>query len=104
MLCLTYRPIFIMYILHFYVIIMLQEQLLLRIYCREFDNLSVLCKYCRLNFSLEDMAIASPYYRHFKSTSKGVLKFHVQQIGTDFPQYFNYDRVKELILLSFSNQ
>lgn len=65
------------------------------------DNLS----FYRVNFSLEEMAVASPYYRHFRTcldlsypTSTGeMLKFQAQQISTDFPQYSDYDRIKELV-------
>ena len=60
---------------------------------------------CRLNFSLEDLAVVSPYYKHFRrcldstyTTSEGQqLKFLTQQISTDFPQFSDYDRVKELV-------
>ena len=59
---------------------------------------------CRLNFSLEDLAVVSPYYQHFKrclglsySTSRGNLVFHAQCITTDFPQCSDYDRVEELV-------
>lgn len=58
----------------------------------------------RVNFSLEHLSAASPYYSHFRRcvdmsypTSKGELKFQAQQIDTHFPQYSNYDRVKELV-------
>ena len=51
------------------------------------------------------MAVASPYYRHFRRcldlsypTSTGeMLRFHSQPMSTDFPQYSDYDRVKELV-------
>ena len=59
---------------------------------------------CRLNFSVADLAVVSPFYQHFRScldltysTSGGSLTFQAKQITTDFPQCFNYDRVKELV-------
>ena len=51
------------------------------------------------------MAVASPYYRYFRRcldlsypTSTGeMLRFQAQQMSTDFSQYSDYDRVKELV-------
>lgn len=68
---------------------------------------------CRLNFSLEDLAVVNPYYKHFKSclnssyptTNKGsgeLLTFKTEQILTNFPQCSNYDRVKELVCINIS--
>ena len=66
--------------------------------------MSCYCTLYRVIFSLEDLAAASPYYKHFREcldmtyfTSEGELKFQAQQINTDFPQYSNYDKVKELV-------
>ena len=60
----------------------------------------------RVNFSLEELASASPYYTHFRQCLESVypagsreLKFSSHQIQCDFPQYFHYDRVKELVEL-----
>jgi predicted nicotinamide N-methyase len=63
----------------------------------------------RVNFSLEEMDVASPYYRHFRTcldlsytTSMGELKFQAQQMSTDFSQYSDYDRVKELAMWMYT--
>ena len=58
----------------------------------------------RLNFSLDNLEVVSPYYEHFirclelsYSTSGGELQFQVQKLPIDFPQHSDYDRVKELV-------
>lgn len=46
-------------------------------------------------------SVCAPMYEHFlknfQQASSGVLKFG--EISTDFPQYFEYDRCKELVLI-----
>ena len=61
----------------------------------------------RINFTVEDLAPASPAYEYFRSCMEkdypsegGKLQFAVQQLSTDFPQYFHYERVKELVSCS----
>ena len=58
----------------------------------------------RINFTLDDLATASPAYKHFRRSmdkeylsKSGKLQFSVEQSSTDFPQYFHYERVKELV-------
>ena len=67
------------------------------------SSMALLCSH-RLNFSLDDLAVVSPYYQHFRRclelrypTGRGDLVFQAQQMTTDFPQYSDYDRVKELV-------
>ena len=49
-------------------------------------------------------SVCAPMYEHFlknfQQASNGVLKFG--EISTQFPQYFDYDRCKELVLLKVS--
>lgn len=79
-------------------------------YIPGFLSIILLIKHnCRLNFSLDKLTVASPYYEHFMrclehsySTPKGELKFQARQIPTDFPQYSLYDRVKEMVSLNYS--
>ena len=58
----------------------------------------------RINFSLEELVPVSTYYEHFRHCLESVypfgkkeLKFHAQQICSDFAQHCSYDRVKELV-------
>ena len=58
----------------------------------------------RINFTLEDLAPASPTYKHFRQClkkqypfGKGTMEFSATQLSTDFPQYFQYERTKELV-------
>ena len=58
----------------------------------------------RINFTVKDLAPASPEYEYFRSCMEkdypfedGKLQFSAQQLSTDFPQYFHYERVKELV-------
>lgn len=46
-------------------------------------------------------SVCAPMYeyflKHFEDASRGFLKF--AEVPIDFPQYFEYDRCKELVLL-----
>ena len=57
----------------------------------------------RLNFTLSDLDVTCKEYDHFRShldrlTAPGAVGFSVCQIPTDFPLYFDYERVKQLEL------
>ncbi len=61
---------------------------------------------CRINFTIEDLAPVAPAYNHFMSCletmySTGnngvVVLFTAEQLSTEFEQYFEYERVKELV-------
>lgn len=58
--------------------------------------------FCRINFTLQSLDVVSPAYDYFISRLDEMKKkddraIKVQKIPTDFPQYFKYDRVKELV-------
>ncbi|XP_064406163.1 methyltransferase-like protein 22 isoform X1 [Halichondria panicea] len=59
----------------------------------------------RINFTIEDLAPVAPAYNHFMSCletmystgNNGVaVSFKAEQLSTEFEQYFEYKRVKEL--------
>ncbi|XP_078348673.1 methyltransferase-like protein 22 isoform X1 [Oculina patagonica] len=56
----------------------------------------------RLNFTLEELAVTSPAYNYFlgkiEELEKVEKRLKARQFGTEFPQYLQYDRVKELEL------
>lgn len=63
----------------------------------------------RYVFTLADMDSVAPCYETFltlldKAKYRNLkYNWHIQQIPIDFPQYFTYDRVKELILWEISS-
>ncbi|KAL5473241.1 hypothetical protein EMCRGX_G027698 [Ephydatia muelleri] len=66
----------------------------------------------RINFTLENMAPASPAYQYFRhclsreyTDSLGrQLIFSARQLGADFPQSFEYERVEQLELWELTVQ
>ena len=66
-------------------------------------------KYFRLVFTIEDLDIASPAYNHFKkklndcvgTIDKDKVSLRIEQIRTDFPQYFSYNRINQLVSTVF---
>ncbi|XP_067003887.2 methyltransferase-like protein 22 isoform X1 [Anabrus simplex] len=55
----------------------------------------------RYVFTVSDLECVAPCYEHFLSCfnkARSGSHWQVNQIPIDFPQYFNYDRVKELVL------
>lgn len=48
----------------------------------------------RINFTIEDLDVASPSHRHFLRHLERLEKngWTVEELSTDFPQYFNYSR------------
>ncbi len=63
--------------------------------------------YYRVNFTLEDLAPVAPAYDYFMScmdscsyptgTEGTTISFSATQLSTDFEQYFEYERVRELV-------
>lgn len=56
----------------------------------------------RLNFTLADLAVTSPAYQYFldrvEALERKDKKITARKLGTEFPQYLQYERVKELEL------
>ncbi|XP_028413543.1 methyltransferase-like protein 22 isoform X2 [Dendronephthya gigantea] len=57
----------------------------------------------RINFTLEALEIVSPAYDYFMNklevlTKKNPPSIKIEKLETNFPQYFKYERVKELEL------
>lgn len=60
----------------------------------------------RYIFTLEDKNVVAPAFDYFceclealiETSSDAGVEFHYQEIPVDFPQYFTYNRTKELIL------
>jgi hypothetical protein len=65
------------------------------------SNLSLFFRYV---FTVADLDSVAPCYEYFlQCLQKAQLKppgsqWQVEQLPIDFPQYFNYERVKELVL------
>ena len=53
--------------------------------------------FLRLNFTLEDLDVACPAYNHFIKTLSCHSGLKGRRLEADFPQFFEYDRVKELV-------
>lgn len=59
----------------------------------------------RYVFTLTDLDTAAPCYEHFLHCIENVRKekkWKFESIPIDFDQYFDYERVKELVLLKIS--
>lgn len=55
----------------------------------------------RVVFTLDDLSAAAPCYEYFLEkleTIRNVSGIKIEQLSTDFQQYFQYDKVKELVL------
>jgi len=55
----------------------------------------------RLNFTIEDLAVTSPAYNYFLDRIDVLERkdktITARKLGTEFPQYLQYERVKELV-------
>ena len=63
----------------------------------------LLC-FLRQVFTIVDREVVSPAYEHFRenlrdlcSIDEGPVRFVCSQVDTSFPQYFHYQRTKELV-------
>ena len=54
----------------------------------------------RLNFTLEALDVSCPAYGHFTETLERDSALTARQLPVDFPQFLEYDRVKELVSCS----
>jgi len=54
-----------------------------------------------LNFTLEDLAVTSPAYNYFLDRLEALERkdktIIARKLDTEFPQYLQYERVKELV-------
>ena len=67
-----------------------------------FSFLKYYCPFAfRLNFTLEALAVTSPAYNYFldriEALQRKDKKLTAKKLGTEFPQYLQYERVKELV-------
>ncbi|XP_015833315.2 methyltransferase-like protein 22 [Tribolium castaneum] len=52
----------------------------------------------RFVFTIADCDAVAPCYEHFIKCLEKLENIHKEEVALDFPQYFHYDRVKELVL------
>uniref|UniRef100_A0A8D8DEJ0 Methyltransferase-like protein 22 n=1 Tax=Culex pipiens TaxID=7175 RepID=A0A8D8DEJ0_CULPI len=63
----------------------------------------------RYVFTVEDMDSVAPSYEHFlrvfyrRNNRFGIARWKLKQVSTNFPRYFEYEKVKDLVLLKISN-
>lgn len=57
----------------------------------------------RYIFTIEDCDSVAPCYEHFLDCIKNLTNIRLEEINLNFPQYFQYDRVKELVLWKITN-
>lgn len=68
-------------------------------------NFKQLLECFRYIFTLEDKDVVAPAFDYFceclealmETTSNNGVEFHYKEIPVDFPQYFTYNRSKELV-------
>lgn len=54
----------------------------------------------RYVFTLADLDAVAPMYEEFlRCVSRAGLDWKIDEVTLDFPQYFKYDRLKQLILM-----
>lgn len=54
----------------------------------------------RFVFTLADLDSVAPMYEEFlRCIAKKNYKWNIEEIKLDFPQYFRYDRLKQMILM-----
>lgn len=59
----------------------------------------------RFVFTTANMDTTAPMFEEFlKCIEKQQFNWHIEYIKIDFPQYFKYDRVKEMILMKIENK
>ncbi|XP_065085563.1 methyltransferase-like protein 22 [Ochlerotatus camptorhynchus] len=63
----------------------------------------------RYVFTVEDMDSVAPSYEHFlrvfyrRNNRFGITRWKLMQIPLNFPRYFEYEKIKDLVLLKISN-
>lgn len=63
----------------------------------------------RYVFTVEDMDSVAPSYEHFlrvfyrRNNRFGMTRWKLMQIPLNFPRYFEYEKIKDLVLLKISN-
>lgn len=63
----------------------------------------------RYVFTVEDMDSVAPSYEHFlrvfyrRNNRFGMTRWKLMQVPVNFPRYFEYEKIKDLVLLKISN-
>ena len=69
------------------------------------DNVFYLIIAFSLNFTLEELAVTSPAYNYFLSRIDELetkeQRLSTRKLDIDFPNYLQYERVKELVNFAF---
>ena len=69
------------------------------------DNVLYLIIAFSLNFTLEELAVTSPAYNYFLSRIKELenkeQRLSTRKLDIDFPNYLQYERVKQLVNFAF---
>lgn len=58
----------------------------------------------RYVFTLAELDAGAPCFEHFLDCMEKLKEVQMIQIPVDFPQYFNYQRIKELVLLKITSK
>lgn len=58
----------------------------------------------RYVFTVADLNTVAPCHDYFMQQLKKLKSVTCEEVELDFPQYFQYDRVKELVLLKISSK
>lgn len=58
----------------------------------------------RYVFTIADCDTAAPCYEHFLKCVKKLKNVTIEEVDLSFPKYFEYERVKELVLWKISNK
>lgn len=58
----------------------------------------------RYVFTIADLNAVAPCYDYFIEQMKKLKTVKYEEVNLNFPKYFQYDRVKELVLLKISKK